>query len=59
MIKKREEQNMNYGQVLELDEITLDDCDTYLYGLGKRVVINDGHIINLVNEGMQYVGVNG
>ena len=33
---------MNYGQVLELDEITLDDCDTYLYGLGKRVVINAG-----------------
>ena len=52
MIKERDVQNMNYEQVLELDEITLDDCDTYLYGLGKRVVINDGHIINLVNEGM-------
>lgn len=51
MLKEREVQNMNYGQVLELDEITLYDCDTYLYGLGKRVVINDGHVVNLLDEG--------
>lgn len=35
----------NYGQVLELDEITLNDC-LNLY----KVVINDGRVINILDK---------
>lgn len=40
---------MNYDQVLELREITKEDCDN-LYRMGKRVIINDGEIINIIDE---------
>lgn len=38
----------NYGQVLELDEITLNDClNLYKKGI---TVINDGRVINILDK---------
>lgn len=43
---------MNYSQIIELDNVTTGDCeDGYKYR-GRRVVINDGHIIGFVDEGL-------
>ena len=39
----------NYGQVLELDELTLNDC-LNLYKKGITVVINDGRVINILDK---------
>ena len=40
---------MNYEQVVELSEVTLEDC-LNLYNVRKRVVINDGKIVNILDE---------
>lgn len=40
----------NYGQVLEeLDEITLNDC-LNLYAKNMAVIINDGKVIDILDE---------
>lgn len=40
----------NYSQVLELDEITLEDCMN-LFKHGKAILIEDGRITNILEEG--------
>ena len=41
---------MSYEQVIELDNVTLEDC-LYLYNRKKMVtIINDGRIINFKKE---------
>ena len=41
---------MDYDTVIELDEVTLEDC-IYLYEKkNMSTIINDGHIINFVKE---------
>lgn len=40
----------NYSQVLELDEITLEDCMN-LFKCGKTILIEDGRITNILEEG--------
>ena len=39
----------NYGQVLELDEITLNEC-LNLYAKNMTVIINDGKVIDILDE---------
>ena len=39
----------NYGQVLELDEITLNDR-LNLYAKNMTVIINDGKVIDILDE---------
>lgn len=41
---------MDYGQVLELDEVTLEDR-LNLYNAKKRILIKDGKIANILEEG--------
>lgn len=41
---------MDYDKIIELDNVTLQDCEK-LYDLkGIEIVINDGRIINFVKE---------
>lgn len=40
----------NYGQILELDEITSNDC-LNLYTKNMTVIINDGKVIDILDEG--------
>ena len=40
----------NYSQVLELDEITLEDCMN-LFKYCKATLIEDGRITNILEEG--------
>lgn len=41
---------MNYENILELDNITLEDCIDLHDKKNMYTVINDGRIINLVKE---------
>ena len=42
--------HMDYDKIIELDDVTLQDCEK-LYDLkGIEIVINDGRIINFVKE---------
>lgn len=41
---------MDYDKIIELDDVTLQDCEE-LYDLKSiEIVINDGRIINFVKE---------
>ena len=41
---------MDYDKIIELDDVTLHDCEE-LYDLkGIKIVINDGRIVNFVKE---------
>ena len=41
---------MDYDKIIELDDVTLQDCEE-LYGLkGIEIIINDGRIVNFVKE---------
>lgn len=37
---------MNYDQVIELDNVTLEDCVKLFERKNKHVIINDGRIIS-------------
>lgn len=41
---------MNYKNIIELDNITLEDCVYLCYKKNVFVEINDGRIITLVKE---------
>ena len=41
---------MNYDAVIELDEVTLEDCIDLYEEKNMSTIINDGHIINFVKE---------
>ena len=40
---------MDYSKVIDLDGITLEDCERF-YANDKRLIINDGRIIDIVEE---------
>ena len=40
---------MSYDTILDLDNITLQDCESML-SKGYRAVINDGHVVNFERE---------
>ena len=41
---------MDYNNVIELDEVTLEDCIDLYEKKNVRVVISDGHITDFVKE---------
>lgn len=42
---------MDYEQVIELDNVTIDDCvDGYKYR-GRRTIIEGGRVVGFVDEG--------
>ena len=40
---------MDYNKVIDLCGITLEDCERF-YANGKRLIVNDGRIIDIVEE---------
>ena len=40
---------MEYYKIIDLDSITLADCENF-YNNGKRMIANDGRIIDIVEE---------
>lgn len=40
---------MDYSKVIDLDSITLEDCERF-YTNGKRLIVNDGRVVNIVEE---------
>lgn len=40
---------MDYSKVIDLDSIILEDCERF-YENGKRLIINDGRVVNIVEE---------
>ena len=41
---------MDYDAVIELDEVTLEDCIDLYEKKNMSTIINDGHIINFAKE---------
>ena len=41
---------MDYDTVIELDEVTLEDCIDLYEKKNMSTIINDGHIINFAKE---------
>ena len=41
---------MKYENIIDLDNVTLDDCITLFYMKGICVEANDGHIVNFIKE---------
>ena len=41
---------MNYDTVIELDEVTLEDCIDLYEKKNMSTIINDGHIVNFAKE---------
>ena len=41
---------MDYDTVIELSEVTLEDCIDLYEKKNMSTIINDGHIINFVKE---------
>lgn len=41
---------MNYENVIELDNVTVGDCLDWYDKRRGHVVINDGHVMNLVDK---------
>ena len=41
---------MDYDTVIELSEVTLEDCIDLYEKKNMSAIINDGHIINFVKE---------
>ena len=40
---------MDYDKIIDLDSITLEDCKRF-YENGKRMIVNDGRIVDIVEE---------
>ena len=41
---------MDYDTVIELDEVTLEDCIDLYEKKNMSTIINDGHIVNFAKE---------
>lgn len=41
---------MDYDKIIELDDVTLQDCEELYDRKGIEIIINDGRIVNFVNE---------
>ena len=42
--------NMNYNNIIELDNVTLQDCEDMYRIKNMNTIINDGRIINFEKE---------
>ena len=40
---------MDYNKVIDLDGVTLEDCERF-YENGNRLIVNDGRVINIAEE---------
>ena len=40
---------MDYSKVIDLDVITLEDCERF-YENEKRLIVNDGRVVDIVEE---------
>ena len=40
---------MNYSKVIDLDGVTLEDCERF-YANSKRLIVNDGRVVDIVEE---------
>lgn len=40
---------MDYSKVIDLDGITLKDCERF-YENEKRLIVNDGRVVDIVEE---------
>ena len=40
---------MGYDNVIDYDNVTLEDCERF-YANGKRLIVNDGRIVDIVEE---------
>ena len=40
---------MDYSKVIDLNSITLADCERF-YKNGKRLIVNDGRVVDIVEE---------
>ena len=40
---------MGYDNVIDYDNVTLADCERF-YKNGKRMIVNDGRIVDIVEE---------
>ena len=40
---------MNYEKIIDLDNLTISDCERF-YNNGKRIVVNDGKVVDIVEE---------
>lgn len=43
---------LEYGQFIDLDNVTLEDCETLFDKKDMIIIIEDGHIVNFVKEDM-------
>lgn len=41
---------MDYSKMIEMDNVTIEDCLYLLEKKNKRTVINDGRIVNFIEE---------
>lgn len=41
---------MDYDKIIELDDVTLQDCEELYNFKGIEIIINDGRIVNFVKE---------
>ena len=44
---------INYGDMLELDSVTLEDCLDLYEKKGMHTIINDGMVINFVKDDVE------
>lgn len=44
---------MDYNKIIEMDNVTVDDCVNAYRHRGLRAVINDGHVVNFIDEGAE------
>ena len=42
---------MDYSKMIEMDNVTIKDCLDLLEKKNKRTIINDGRIVNFIEEG--------
>ena len=40
---------MDYNKVIDLDGVTLEDCERF-YNNDKRLIVNDGRVVDIVEE---------
>ena len=40
---------MDYNKVIDLDSITKEDCERF-YNNGKRLIVNEGRVVDIVEE---------
>lgn len=44
---------MDYDRIIDLQNVTVEDCLNLFKNEGFRTIINDGHIINFTKESME------